>query len=315
MPLTRSPLPRSDGVGSTASASASAVVRRSVVDAARAKCVRSAACSLCHITYSRDLAPFRMSLLPCRMCGRRLVPDMLLTTLEAPDSAPILGVGQLLEVKTRAGVLLLTITFSLLLLRQARVCRRKKRAQGEVNARLVSELIPFIEFDIHRQLLYKMRILGMNAAFALHMHITVGEDLIVALASVHTIRTLNHNPLKANVVLQATAASLAALPTPPPLRISRNIGVEDAEDRELLEMQRRIVELSNENCKRMVGSECCIGVLAGACHDAVDGRRSWRPTTKEGSPVAPRSLQCEARSCLRRIPHTFLQSLLQRILQ
>lgn len=41
---------------------------------------------------------------------------------------------------------------------QARVCRAKPNLQGEAHATLVSEAIPFLEFDLHRQLVYKLRL-------------------------------------------------------------------------------------------------------------------------------------------------------------
>ena len=117
---------------------------------------------------------------PCAMCGSHGVPALLLATIDAPPFVPI--VGGLAHV-------------------EARVCRAKKDAKGDVNATFVSEALPFLEFDLHRQLLYKLRLLGCNAAFSLRIDITVGSDMIVGVAS-------------------ATAALVAALPEPRPLRIS-----------------------------------------------------------------------------------------------
>ena len=34
---------------------------------------------------------------------------------------------------------------------EARVCRAKPRAQGEAEATLVSQALPFLEYDLHRQ--------------------------------------------------------------------------------------------------------------------------------------------------------------------
>ena len=66
------------------------------------------------------------------------------------------------------------------------------------------ESVPFLEYELHRQLLYKLRVLGMNAAFRLQLQLTIGPQLIVGVAS-------------------ATAVYLPALPAPIPLKITRHI--------------------------------------------------------------------------------------------
>ena len=50
---------------------------------------------------------------------------------------------------------------------QARVCRTRPKATGESDALAVSEALPFLEFDLARQLMLKLKILGRNAAFSL----------------------------------------------------------------------------------------------------------------------------------------------------
>ena len=164
-------------------------------------------CSACHIPYSKEKAPFKMNLVPCEICKKRYVPEILLTTIEPPANLPIAGVGQLIE---------------------ARVCRNKKKSQGEQNAILISEAIPFLEYDLHRQLVYKMRVLGLNAAFRLSMQLSIGPNLIIGTAS-------------------ATAVYALPLPCPPVLKISRHIEVKDAEDADLFELQRKIMAISEEN--------------------------------------------------------------------
>lgn len=92
------------------------------------------ACAVFHIPFTRRNAPFRMRMLPCGVCKSRFVPEILLSTVEPHSQGgepfPILGTGQLIE---------------------ARVCRAKPRGQGEAEATLVSEAIPFLEYDLHRQ--------------------------------------------------------------------------------------------------------------------------------------------------------------------
>ena len=50
---------------------------------------------------------------------------------------------------------------------QARVCREKADVKSEVLAKEISDRLPFLEYELHRQLLTKLRILGMNALFDL----------------------------------------------------------------------------------------------------------------------------------------------------
>jgi len=89
---------------------------------------------------------------------------------------------------------------------EARVVRSKKDAKGESNARTVSGMLPFIEYELHRQLLYKLRLYAFNAAFSLQYHIVVGDDLVVA-----------------SVV--ATGVVVAAIPLPPtPLTVTIPVG-------------------------------------------------------------------------------------------
>ena len=59
---------------------------------------RRRCCSMWHIPYSHKSPPFSMRLVLCNSCGRRYVPDVLLTTLELPPHAQIQGHAQLLEV-------------------------------------------------------------------------------------------------------------------------------------------------------------------------------------------------------------------------
>jgi hypothetical protein len=139
------------------------------------------------------------------------VPEVLLSTIEphawSGQTFPIVGRGQLIE---------------------ARVCRAKPQAAGEADARAISEAIPFLEYELHRQLLYKLRVMGMNAVFSLRLTLTVGDNLIAGLAT-------------------GTAIFSPALPLPPLLQIKRFIAVEDAEDAHLVDVQRRLMALSAAN--------------------------------------------------------------------
>src|SRR3989338_1895187 len=94
-------------------------------------------CSFCHIPSSGFSSPHL-----CGICHGARVPPVLLTTIEPPISLAVVGSPHLLQV---------------------RVCRKKKKLGGEQNAFHVSRIMPFIEFDLHRQITYKLRLMCMNA--------------------------------------------------------------------------------------------------------------------------------------------------------
>ncbi|KAF9203563.1 hypothetical protein BGZ49_006276 [Haplosporangium sp. Z 27] len=173
----------------------------------KSKRKQPSACRMCHIPFHRKSSPFPMSLVKCQKCKKKYVPEILLSTVEPPAELGVVGQSAFVE---------------------AHVCRAKKRKDGESNATIVSDAIPFVEYDLHRQLMYKLKIHGLNAIFGLRFQLTVGDSLIVAVAC-------------------GTAMYLSALPTPPALRISRNLDVIDEEDKKLLEMQRKIMDLSEAN--------------------------------------------------------------------
>jgi len=142
-------------------------------------------CSACHIPYSEATVPFPIKLVRCGICGRGKVPDILLTTIEPPSQVEIVG---------RAGIL------------QARVLRLKKDLKGENNAREVSDALPFLEYEIHRQLVNKLKVKGMNAIFGLQVRISLSDRVLVGLAT-------------------GTAVYLSALPPPALPKILSNSNI------------------------------------------------------------------------------------------
>lgn len=58
----------------------------------------------------------------------------------------------------------------------------KKKAQAEANATVISNLLPFMEYEVHTQLMNKLKLKGMNALFGLRIQITVGETMLMGLA-------------------------------------------------------------------------------------------------------------------------------------
>ena len=63
-----------------------------------------------------------------------------------------------------------------------RLCRLKKKAQGEVNATSISNLLPFMEYELHTQLMNKLKLRSMNALFGLRIQISIGENMLLGLA-------------------------------------------------------------------------------------------------------------------------------------
>ena len=63
--------------------------------------------------------------------------DILISTLEPPPELEVLGQGGLI---------------------QARVLRLKKDLKGEHDAREVSDALPFLEYEMHRQLVNKLKV-------------------------------------------------------------------------------------------------------------------------------------------------------------
>jgi hypothetical protein len=173
---------------------------------------RAKPCSAVHVPYSHRHAPFaNLKLVPCLICGKKWVPEVLLSTTEPPDRLPIRGTGVFV---------------------QARVCRSRPKAVGETDALAVSEALPFLEYDLARQLMLKLKVLGRNAAFGLKTEVDVGRQLIVSTAT-------------------ATAVYCTAMPAPRVLEITRTIAVEDEEDYQIVKLQKQIEVISNKNRQRL----------------------------------------------------------------
>ena len=173
---------------------------------------RAKPCSSVHVPYSHRHAPFsNLKLVPCLLCGKKWVPEVILATVEPPHHLPIRGSGVFI---------------------QARVCRSRPKAIGETDALAVSEALPFLEYDLARQLMLKLKVLGRNAAFSLKTEVDVGRQLIVSTAT-------------------ATAVYCTAMPAPRPLEINRTIAVQDEEDKQVVKLQRQIERIAHKNRQRL----------------------------------------------------------------
>nr|KAF6493913.1 C2 calcium dependent domain containing 5 [Rousettus aegyptiacus] len=166
-----------------------------------------AGCGFCHIPYDELNMPFPAHLTYCYNCRKQKVPDVLFTTIDLPADATVIGKGCLI---------------------QARLCRLKKKAQAEANATAISNLLPFMEYEVHTQLMNKLKLKGMNALFGLRIQITVGENMLMGLAS-------------------ATGVYLAALPTPGGIQIAGKTPNDGSYEQHLSHMQKKINDTIAKN--------------------------------------------------------------------
>ncbi|XP_062347743.1 C2 domain-containing protein 5 isoform X14 [Cinclus cinclus] len=164
-------------------------------------------CGFCHIPYDELNMPFPAHLTYCYNCRKQKVPDVLFTTIDLPVEAIVVGKGCLI---------------------QARLCRLKKKAQAEANATSISNLLPFMEYEVHTQLMNKLKLRGMNALFGLRIQITVGENMLMGLAS-------------------ATGVYLAALPTPGGIQIAGKTPNDATYDQHISHMQKKINDTIAKN--------------------------------------------------------------------
>lgn len=162
-------------------------------------------CNLCHLPYSENSVPFRVNVSKCAICKRAKVPDVMFTTIEVPANIPMTGRGCFI---------------------QATVCKSKKDLRGELNAKEISDCLPFLEYELHSLLLNKLKIKGMNAVFGLRLQVSVGERFIIGMAI-------------------GTAIYLTALPPPTIPQIASGNSWHNEE--QLGEMQKSIVEMVKKN--------------------------------------------------------------------
>ncbi|XP_033213483.1 uncharacterized protein LOC117170664 [Belonocnema kinseyi] len=162
-------------------------------------------CSLCHLPYSESSVPFKVNVTKCAICRRAKVADVLFTTIELPDNVPITGRGCFI---------------------QAIVCKCKKDLRGELNAKEISDCLPFLEYELHSLLVNKLKVKGMNAIFGLKVQVSIGEKLIIGMAV-------------------GTAIYLTALPPPSMPQIASGNSWHNEE--QLNEIQKNLVETVKKN--------------------------------------------------------------------
>ncbi|KAF6211899.1 hypothetical protein GE061_012416 [Apolygus lucorum] len=131
-------------------------------------------CKVYHVPYNEISHPFKMKLSKCAQCKKGKVGEVLMTTAELMDGVKVKGKGTLI---------------------QALVCRHKRECKGELNAKEVSDALPFLEYEMHTQLMHRLIAAGANAIIGLRVELCLGERVLIGHAT-------------------GTAVTLAALPPP-----------------------------------------------------------------------------------------------------
>ncbi|XP_013111413.2 C2 domain-containing protein 5 isoform X1 [Stomoxys calcitrans] len=124
--------------------------------------VTKTSCTICHVPYNASSIPFSVKMRKCAICCKGRVPDVLLATLEVPDCVQVTGRGCFL---------------------QAQVVRAKKDLRSELNAKEISDGLPFLEYELHRVLINKLKAKGMNAIFGLRVQVSIGERMLALVAT------------------------------------------------------------------------------------------------------------------------------------
>ncbi|XP_041367156.1 C2 domain-containing protein 5-like [Gigantopelta aegis] len=166
-------------------------------------------CTQCHIPYKASSLPFQIKLTSCAVCRRKRVPDVLFTTIDLPDDLQTCGRGTLI---------------------QARIVRQKLKTKGENSAKEVSDSLPFMEYELHSQLMNKLKIKGMNAVFGLKVQVCVGETMMLSIGI-------------------ATAVFLAPLPSPTVPIVTSPV-TSEVETARLNDLQKKITEKVQQNRER-----------------------------------------------------------------
>lgn len=163
------------------------------------------ACSLCHLPYNSRSVPLKVQMSKCGICKRAKVPDVLFTTIELPDNIPITGRGVFIE---------------------ATVCKIKRDVRGELNAKEISDCLPFLEYELHSLLINKLKLKGMNAVFGLKVQVDIGERVVMGVAV-------------------GTAVFLTALPSPSIPQVA--LGNSWHKEEQVAEIQKALIETVKKN--------------------------------------------------------------------
>uniref|UniRef100_A0A0R3T4G2 Protein kinase domain-containing protein n=1 Tax=Rodentolepis nana TaxID=102285 RepID=A0A0R3T4G2_RODNA len=165
-------------------------------------------CTICHIPSVNQSLPPNKSI-RCRLCRAAYVPEFLLSSTDFPPELPVAGRPAFIQVG---------------------LSRSKKEAKSESAAREISELLPYIEYELHYRLLQKLRLRGMNAIFGLSLQLAIGEDLVTVLAT-------------------GTGVYIPALPIP---QLQKACSVSGNIANSLVDVQQNLLSF-NQDCRALYG--------------------------------------------------------------
>ncbi|CUI14138.1 Hypothetical protein, putative [Bodo saltans] len=105
----------------------------------------------------------------CTLCRRKSVPEVMLASCAVPLDIAVDGAPVLI---------------------QAAVSKMKPNVKGAELALCLSQALPFLEFSLHKQLIFKLQLERMNAAFGVKVEFAVGSDVIIATLSATAFRVV-----------------------------------------------------------------------------------------------------------------------------
>lgn len=108
---------------------------------------------------------------------------------------------------------------------QSYVCRSLRDLKGESNAKEISDGLPFLEYELHRLLVNKLKMKGMNAVFGLKVRISIGERLLIGVAT-------------------GTAIFLA--PLPPPI-LPKIVSDRTSDEKKIVQLQKSLHDTVKKN--------------------------------------------------------------------
>ncbi|KAJ8934881.1 hypothetical protein NQ314_013160 [Rhamnusium bicolor] len=161
-------------------------------------------CTITHLPYDSNNVPIKTTATKCALCHKGKVPEVLIATIEPPDGIPSTGKGCLIE---------------------SYICRPLKDVRGESIAKEISDGLPFLEYELHRLLINKLKIKGMNAIFGLKFRMSVGERMIIGIAT-------------------GTAMFLSSLPSPV---LPKLVSDQMSDDKKLANFQKLLYDTVKKN--------------------------------------------------------------------
>ena len=143
----------------------------------------------------------------CLECNSDYVPEIIISTMDPPEGISIIGAPKFIEVSTT---------------------RSKLNLKHEKNAVQINEHMFFIEYQLHSQLINKMKFIGKNSIFALRISVHITNETIIGTAV-------------------GTAFTLKALPLPVPIDFKINKYFKHREDLSKLDVIKPFLQMAARN--------------------------------------------------------------------